>query len=216
MRRKSRLPSKPWPAGQACGGSLGSTPKSRVLVGFHCRKRGRCSCACSRSSWRRASRATAEACMLNASAVDGIRRPPPRRRPCGREGRCPSRPIPSRSSGRGSPPRAGDRNSRSDGSRPDRLPPSESRNRPRDRGICAAGLAAPNSAENPRRRPYFAYTGGHQAGRRHGIVTGTVPYLVFSHSLSGERTPTIATIHIPRRLGCASHDVCPEGAIASA
>ncbi|MBV8243914.1 MAG: hypothetical protein JOY75_24295 [Hyphomicrobiales bacterium] len=28
MRRKSRLPSRPWSAGQTCGGSLGSRPKS--------------------------------------------------------------------------------------------------------------------------------------------------------------------------------------------
>src|ERR1700739_1773765 len=28
MRRKSRLPSKPWSAGQTCGGSLGSRPKA--------------------------------------------------------------------------------------------------------------------------------------------------------------------------------------------
>jgi hypothetical protein len=32
--------------------------KKRVMVGFHCRNRGRCSCVCSRSSWRRASWAT--------------------------------------------------------------------------------------------------------------------------------------------------------------
>lgn len=63
MRRKSRLPSKPWSAGQACGGSLGSRPKSRVLVGFHCRKRGRCSCVCSRSSW------SEEALLAQAIAI---------------------------------------------------------------------------------------------------------------------------------------------------
>ena len=36
---------------------LGAGQK-RVMVGFHCRNRGRCSCVCSRSSWRRASWAT--------------------------------------------------------------------------------------------------------------------------------------------------------------